>query len=105
MDISAISGVNSLSTIGPLLNDSTTNSVSSTSGTSMFSDLYNGLINNVNTTNSNFEGDIIKAAEGELDNPQQLTIDSTKANIAIQLVSSVRTQALEAYNDIIKMSV
>ena len=101
MDVSSIQGIGS---IGSLLTDNST-SATGTSSTSMFSDLYNGLIDNVNSTNSAFEGDIVKAAQGELDNPQQLTIDSAKANIALQLVSNVRTQALDAYNDIIKMSV
>lgn len=114
MDIAAISGINPLASIGSIspigsigsiADSSTAGSVSAPDGTSMFSDLYNGLINNVNDTNTAFEGDIVKAAEGELDNPHQLTIDSTKANIAFQLMSSVRTQALEAYNDVIKMSV
>ena len=114
MDIAAISGINplaslgsigSIGSIGSTFHNGTTGSVASADGTSMFSDLYNGLIDNANSTNSAFEGDIVKAAQGELDNPQQLTIDSTKANIAIQLVSSVRSQALEAYNDVIKMSV
>jgi Flagellar hook-basal body protein len=109
MDISAISGIgagiNPINAIGPLVNDGTSNSVSSADGTSLFSDLYSSLIDSANATNNAFEGDIVKAAEGELDNPQQLTIDSTKANIAFQLVSNVRTQALEAYNEVIKMSV
>lgn len=101
MDVSSIQSIGSIDSL--LTNNST--AATGTSSTSMFGDLYNNLINNVNSTNSSFEGDIVKAAEGELDNPQQLTIDSAKANIALQLVSNVRTNALDAYNDIIKMSV
>ena len=101
MDISSISG---LSGIGSLLTQQST-STTSTDATSMFSSLYDNLIGNVNTTDSAFQGDIVKAAEGELDNPHQLVIDSSKANIALQLVSNVRTNALEAYNEVIKMTV
>lgn len=100
MNIAPISGLSSVSSM--LSQQSTT---SSTNSTSMFKDLYDGLISNVNTTDSAFQGDIVKAAEGELDNPQQLTIDSSKANIALQLVSNVRNEAISAYNDVIKMSV
>jgi flagellar hook-basal body complex protein FliE len=100
MGISSISGLDS---VGSLLSQQGTSQ--STGSTSMFKDLYDGLISNVNTTNDAFEGDIVKAAEGELDNPHQLVIDSTKANIALQLVTNIRNDALTAYNDVIKMSV
>jgi len=100
MGISSISG---LSSVDSLLSQQ--KAASGTDGTSMFSDIYDNLISNVNTTNSEFEGDIVKAAAGELDNPHQLVIDGTKASIAFQLVSSVRNDALTAYNDVIKMSV
>lgn len=77
---------------------------SSTDGTAMFKDIFQDLIGNVNTTDAALQADTIKAAEGELDNPQQLLIDSSKAGIALQLVTSVRNDALQAYSDIIKMS-
>jgi flagellar hook-basal body complex protein FliE len=78
---------------------------SSADGTSMFKDIYNGLISSANQTDSAFQADIVKASEGELDDPQQLLIDSSKASIALQLVSSVRNDALQAYSDITKMQV
>jgi flagellar hook-basal body complex protein FliE len=71
----------------------------------MFQDLFSSLIGDANSTDATFQGDIVQAAEGELANPQQLEIDSTKAGIALQLVSNVRNDALEAYNDVIKMSI
>jgi flagellar hook-basal body complex protein FliE len=71
----------------------------------MFGDLLNNMIGQVNSTDSAFQGDIVKAAQGELDNPQQLVIDSSKAQIALQLVTNVRNTAIDSYNDIIKMSV
>lgn len=101
MDLSSIASIGSLNSLLPGKVDSP----SSTNQTSMFSDLYDSLVNNVNSTDTAFNGDIVKAAEGELDNPHQLVIDSSKANIALKLFSSVRNDALSAYNDIIKMSV
>ena len=74
-------------------------------GTAMFSDIYNDLVGNVNNTDSSLQADIVKSAEGELDNPQQLLIDSSKASIALQLFTSVRNDALQAYSDVIKMQV
>jgi flagellar hook-basal body complex protein FliE len=72
-------------------------------GTSMFTDIANGLTSTVNQTDSTFQSDIVKASEGELNDPQQLLIDSDKANISLQMAISVRNKALDAYNSIINM--
>jgi flagellar hook-basal body complex protein FliE len=101
VDITSINSLNSLNSLLP----QKTNSPVGSDTSSMFSDLYDQLIGNVNSTNEAFEGDIVKSAAGELDNPHQLEIDSTKANIALQLALNVRNNALEAYNEVIKMSV
>jgi flagellar hook-basal body complex protein FliE len=74
-------------------------------GTSMFKEIANSLTSSVTQTDSTFQADIVKAAQGELDNPHQLLIDSEKANISLQMAISVRNKALEAYNDIIRMQV
>lgn len=100
MDISSISGLSAVNA-----QNSAVSNQSNSSAASMFSDILDNLIDNVNSTNSALEGDIVKAAEGELDNPHQLVIDSTKASIALRLLSSVRNDALNAYNEIIKMSI
>lgn len=100
MDISSISGLSAVNA-----QNSAVSNQSNSSSASMFSDILDNLIDNVNSTNSALEGDIVKAAEGELDNPHQLVIDSTKASIALRLLSSVRNDALNAYNEIIKMSI
>lgn len=101
MDIQGISGINS---VAPQFVQQT-GTKNGGGAVSMFSSIYDKLIENVNETNAAFEGDMVKAAEGELDNPHQLLIDSAKANISLQLLLNVRNNALEAYNDIIKMSV
>lgn len=101
MDLTAVSALNALSG-----NAGTVSSAQTTGdGTEMFRDVLGGLIDNVNSTDSAFQADTVKVAEGELDNPQQLLIDSAKAGVAVQLVTSVRNDALQAYSDIIKMNV
>lgn len=103
MSISSISSILQNNQVSNISTDQ--NTVSQPDGTSMFSSIFDSLVSQVNTTNSAFEGDMVKAAEGELDNPHQLTIDSTKAAIALQTVTSLRNSALEAYNDVMKMTV
>lgn len=104
MDISSVSqlAANSLLTS---TGSSQGTSTSSTDGSQMFSDILSGLVDNVNTTDAAFQSDMVKAAQGELSNPHQLLIDSSKATVALQLASSVKNDALQAYNDIIRMSV
>jgi flagellar hook-basal body complex protein FliE len=104
MDISALSQIVG-SAGSSLVGTQQTAGASAAGGTSMFSDIYNNLISNVNQTDSSLHADIVKSAAGQLDNPQQLLIDSSKASIALQLVSSVRNDALQAYGDITKMQV
>lgn len=94
--------ITSLTPIENIVNTQQTPQVSSSDA---FKGIYDSLISNVNDTNEQLEGDMVKAAAGELDNPHQLVIDSTKARIALQLVSNVRNNALSAYQDIVKMSI
>ena len=104
MDISALSQLAGLTSTNAL-STGQSNTVSSADGTSMFKEIYTDLVSNVNETDSTLQADIVKSAAGELDNPQQLLIDSSKSSIALQLFSSVRNDALSAYNDIAKMQV
>jgi flagellar hook-basal body complex protein FliE len=69
------------------------------------SNLFTDTVNNMTQADSTFQADIVKNAQGELDNPHTLLIDSEKANIALQMAVSLRNKALEGYNDIIRMQV
>lgn len=88
-----------------LLQNSQSTGTSASDGSEMFKDIFNGLISNANQTDAVFQADTIKSAQGELDNPHQLLIDSEKAEVALQLTINVVNKAIGAYNDIIKMSV
>ncbi len=99
MDISSIS--QALSSVSS--SDTSSSSVSSIDGTEMFQNIYDNLVNNVNSTDSAFQADVVKTAAGEMDNPAQLVIDSSKAQVALQMVTSVRNNALTAYTTIMNM--
>lgn len=104
MDVSSLSQLSSLLQTGTDFSQQSKSSVTA-DGSSMFKDVLSGLISDANSTDQAFQADIVKAAAGELDNPHQLLIDSTKSSIALQLVTSVRNNALEAYNEILRMQV
>lgn len=100
-----ISSISSALQAGNLLGTTGVSANSQPDGTEMFGDLYSQLVGSVNQTDATFQADILKASEGELDNPAQLVIDSSKAQVALQLTSSVRNTALQAYREIMSMQV
>lgn len=44
-------------------------------------------------------------ATGQLDNPALLTIASTKAQLSVQLLVQLRNRALDAYNELMRISI
>lgn len=44
-------------------------------------------------------------ATGQLDNPAALTIASTKAQLSVQLLVQLRNRALDAYNELMRISI
>lgn len=75
-----------------------------TSGGSMFADIFKSAIENVR----NAEDVVAKAeyqlATGQLDNPAQLSLELYKANTAVTLLSQLRQKALDAYNELSRIS-
>ncbi len=47
----------------------------------------------------------VKAATGDLDSIHDYTIAATEAQVATQLTVAVRNKAVEAFNEIMRMSV
>lgn len=45
----------------------------------------------------------VKAATGNLDDIHQATIASTRAQVTLELVSTLRTKGVEAFNEIMRM--
>ncbi|MFI3253281.1 MAG: flagellar hook-basal body complex protein FliE [Eubacteriales bacterium] len=105
--ISALSGLSEMglaNTITPIF-DSNTTVVEETNGGAAFSDILTSAVENVRTTDAEKNQMEYLLAVGQLDNPAELTIATTKAQTAIELLTQLRTRSLDAYNEIIKMSI
>ncbi len=50
------------------------------------------------------QDDVIRLATGTTDGLHNITINAAKADLAIQMVVSVRNKALEAYNEIMRIT-
>lgn len=73
--------------------------------TGMFASLVRSAVGSMQETSAAASQNITDVATGLSDNPSQLLIDSMVANLTTSLVVQLRNKAVEAYNEIIKMSV
>lgn len=73
-------------------------------GTSLFATVFQSAIDNVRSTSAVKTDLEYKLATGQLDNPAELTLASTKAGNASLLLMEMRNKALEAYNEIMRIS-
>ena len=66
----------------------------------MFGAVFQSAIDNVKETDAAKNEAQYLLATGQLDNPAELTIAATKAQIAVELLVQLRNRALEAYNEL-----
>lgn len=102
MDIAALQNVstNYLQEASVLTGDSTS--------TNTFDTVLKSAMNMVSETNqleNNAESEEIKFALGESDNTHDLQIAQQKANIALQYTVAVRDRVIDAYKEIMNMSI
>jgi flagellar hook-basal body complex protein FliE len=69
-----------------------------------FKDLLNDAINNVVKTDAEAQINAINIAAGETDDLHTLAIGIAKADLALQTLIQVRNKVIEAYNEIMRIS-
>lgn len=99
MLITPIQAINSISDLNK------TTQVASTGNALPFQDLFQDAINNVNTTNADLNQELYKLTTGQSDDLHNLTIASQKASLSVELLVQLRNKALDAYNEIMRVSV
>lgn len=70
-----------------------------------FKEIFSKLIENVEETHAVSAQDAIDVALGDVDDLHTITINTQKAAVALELLVTVKNQALSAYNDIIRMQI
>lgn len=80
-------------------------SASSSDPTGMFADIFQHAIDAVSETDAEKNRVQYLLATGQLDNPAELTIASTKAQTSVELLVQLRSKALEAYNELMRISI
>ncbi|WP_312693485.1 flagellar hook-basal body complex protein FliE [Caproiciproducens sp.] len=101
MLITPIEKINSISDLDSL-------SKASPSGTSAgvpFQDLFRNAVENVKATNADVNQELYKLTTGQSDDLHNVAIASTKATLSVQMLVQLRNKALDAYNEVMRMSV
>lgn len=70
-----------------------------------FLDIFKGLVNNVVETNEQVDRDALDLVLGNIDDIATMQDHITKAEIAVDLLVSVKNEVISAYNSIINMQI
>ncbi|WP_283607255.1 flagellar hook-basal body complex protein FliE [Faecalispora anaeroviscerum] len=70
-----------------------------------FQSLFQDAVNNVKETDQAVQNEVYKLATGQSDNLHNIVIASQKATMSVQLLVQLRNKALDAYNEVMRMSV
>ncbi|WP_313186534.1 flagellar hook-basal body complex protein FliE [Lacrimispora sp.] len=74
-------------------------------GGSVFRDIFNEAIRNVRTTDEDLTTQEYLLSTGQIDDAHTVPAAAAKAQLSVELLSSLRNKALESYNEIIRISV
>jgi len=72
--------------------------------TSPFKDILQNAIDSVNETDAKVKADELAVATGRSDDLHTLMIDAAKANLALETLVQIRNKALDAYNEIMRIT-
>ena len=79
--------------------------VSKDEGSSIFKDVLESTVNQVNSTQKDVENKQYLLAAGELEDAHSLPIAEAKAMVSLDLLVALRNKAVESYNEIMRMNV
>jgi flagellar hook-basal body complex protein FliE len=74
-------------------------------GAPTFLDVYKNILGEAAGTQSQKAADMLDLMLGDVDDLERIQSNITKAQISLELLVNVRNVTLEAYNEIIKMSI
>lgn len=69
-----------------------------------FNDVLNNVIEQASITDEATKQDAIKVATGQADDLHTIMINSAKADLALQTLVQVRNKVLDAYNEIMRIT-
>lgn len=82
----------------------TSSSLKGQEGISAFKGIFEEAIDNVRTTDQNLAKNQYLLATGQIEDPHTVNIAASQAQLSVDLLVALRTKALEAYNEIMRLS-
>lgn len=73
-------------------------------GSAVFADVFRAAIDNVRQTDDEKSRLQYLLSTGQLDNPAELSFASYKADVALDLLIQLRSKALDAYSELMRIS-
>ena len=73
-------------------------------GTALFKDVFSDAIKNVTDSERNLENKQYLLATGQIDDAHTVPIAAAEAQLSIDLLVSLRNKAVEAYNELMRIS-
>jgi len=70
----------------------------------LFKSIFEGMVNNVKEAEANHEQQEYLLATGQIDDAHTVTIAAAEAQLAVDMLVQLRNKAVEAYNEIIRIT-
>ncbi len=102
MELIPIQGLGAMQTMQPM--DAPSATAVNTDSAS-FIDIFRGMVDNVIETNEQVDRDAIDIMLGNIDDLAAVQANITKANTAVELLTTVKNEVISAYSTIINMQV
>ena len=100
MFITPITPINTIGEIG-----STQTAANNETGSSVFKDIFDEAIQNVKTTDNDLNTQEYLLSTGQIDDAHTVPTAAAKAQLSVELLSALRNKALDAYNEMIRLSI
>ncbi|MGC6172958.1 flagellar hook-basal body complex protein FliE [Lacrimispora sp. 38-1] len=98
-----ITPIRSLDSIGDI--GAAKKAVSGQNGGPSFQDIFKEAVENVNTTESDLTRQQYLLSTGQIDDAHTVPAAAAKAQLSVELLTALRNKALEAYTEIIRISI
>ncbi len=102
--ITDVSGISGLGTVDGGARVTGSDEIKGQEGISAFKSIFEEAIDNVRSTDDTLAKRQYELATGQIEDPHTVGIASSEAQLAVDMLVSLRTKALEAYNEIMRIS-
>lgn len=102
MNVSEIQGIAPIWSVFP---GEETKNVKEAGAGGAFTEIFQSAIDNVKQTDADYNEMQYLLATGQLDNPAEVTMAGTLAQASVELLIQMRNKALEAYSELMRISI